>query len=352
MVYAVEHHERLEETHSGKTTTHDSVITEHYPMSLESSRVSVALDLQPRLKGLLWYSTYMLNFQALYTFAPPPQAAPSTFRLALPVSDAVYDDISVKLGDSPLPFRVVDGAIEVPLTPTLDKPLVFSVGYRSRGLDNWAYQFGEQVSQVKDFDLQMTTNFSDIDFLQNTLSPTAKEQIGEGWKLEWKYTNLLSGYVIGMKMPEKLQPGYLAGQISLFAPVSLFFFFFIMMLLSTLKSIKLHPMHYFFLAAAFFAFHLLMAYLVDHISIHAAFVISSIVSMFLVFTYLRRVVGLRFAAVEAALAQLIYLVLFSYAFFFKGYTGLTLTIGSIMTLFVAMQATAKIDWEERFEKAL
>ena len=72
-------------------------------------------------------------------------------------------------------------------------------------------------------------------------------------------------------------------------------------------------MHYFFLATSFFAFHLLLAYLVDHISIHLAFVICSPVSIFLVVSYLRIVVGPRFAFVEAALAQLVYLVGFSYA---------------------------------------
>jgi hypothetical protein len=60
---------------------------------------------------------------------------------------------------------------------------------------------------------------------------------------------------------------------------------------------------------------------------------------------------MRFAAVEAGLAQLIYLVLFSYAFFFKGFTGLAITIGSIVTLFVVMQMTGRIRWEERFAKA-
>ena len=106
-------------------------------------------------------------------------------------------------------------------------------------------------------------------------------------------------------------------------------------------------MNYFFLAAAFFAFHLLLAYLVDHISIHAAFLLSSAVSLFLVVTYLRLVAGLRFAAVEAGGAQLLYLVLFSYAFFFKGFTGLTVTIGAILTLFFAMQVTGRIRWSER-----
>jgi inner membrane protein involved in colicin E2 resistance len=146
-------------------------------------------------------------------------------------------------------------------------------------------------------------------------------------------------------MPQKLQPGPLAGQISFFAPVSLFFFFFLIFIITTLRGIDLHPMNYFFLAAAFFSFHLLLAYLVDHISIHFAFVVCSLVSIFLVVSYLRLVVGLRFAAFEAGLAQLIYLVLFSYAFFFQGFTGLAITIGSIVTLFVVMQMTGRIRWE-------
>jgi hypothetical protein len=81
----------------------------------------------------------------------------------------------------------------------------------------------------------------------------------------------------------------------------------------------------------------MLAYLIDHISIHAALVISSVVSIFLVVSYLRIVVGPRFAFVEAALAQIIYLVGFSYAFFFEGFTGLAITIGAIVTLFVVMQ---------------
>src|SRR5207302_2259086 len=134
--------------------------------------------------------------------------------------------------------------------------------------------------------------------------------------------NLVSGYQIAMTMPEKLQPGPLAGRISFFAPVSLFFFFFLMLIITTMRGIELHPMNYFFLAAAFFAFHLLLAYLVDHISIHLAFLICSAVSIFLVVSYLRIVVGPRFALVEAGGAQFIYLVLFSYAFFLHGFTGL------------------------------
>ena len=68
------------------------------------------------------------------------------------------------------------------------------------------------------------------------------------------------------------------------------------------------------------------------------------VSVFLVVSYLRLVAGTQFAVVQAGLAQFVFLVLFSYAFFFEGYTGLTVTIGAIVTLFVLMQMTARVDW--------
>jgi inner membrane protein involved in colicin E2 resistance len=222
------------------------------------------------------------------------------------------------------------------------------VAYHSQGLDSWRYHLGDGIAQARDFQLVMTTNFRDIDFADDTLSPTSKTLVPGGWELAWQYSNLVSGFQIGMTMPQKVQPGPLAGEISYAAPVSLFFFFFLMFIVTTLRDIEMHPLNYFFLATAFFSFHLLLAYLVDHISIHAAMVISSAVSVGLVVSYLRLVVGMRFAALEAGTAQLIYLVLFSYAFFWKGFTGLAITIIAILTLFVVMQATGRIRWSERF----
>src|SRR6267143_3662742 len=194
----------------------------------------------------------------------------------------------------------------------------------------------------------MTTNFKSIDFPENTLSPTRREETEDDWKLNWNYSSLLTSYAVAMHMPEKLQPGPLAGQISFFAPVSLFFFFFLIFIITTMRNIDLHPMNYFFLAAAFFAFHLLLAYLVDHLSIHLSFIICSLVSIFLVISYLRLVVNMRFALLEAGGAQFVYLVLFSYAFFSEGFTGLAVTIGAIVTLFVVMQLTARLSWVEKF----
>jgi hypothetical protein len=40
--------------------------------------------------------------------------------------------------------------------------------------------------------------------------------------------------------------------------------------------------------------------------------------------------------------------MFSYAFFIQGFTGLAITIGSVLTLFVVMQVTGRIRWTDKF----
>jgi len=357
------------ETQNGKkieTVTQEKVTTS---LPLDASHINVDLNLDHRQKGLLWYSTYKVAFDGAYTFRNPSNKDQTvTFNLDFPTRQAIYDDLVFMVNDTPVTLTNEKNSASGSARVAAGKTASLRVAYKSQGLNDWHYSFGNanagspenagdvsqyrsgtsDVTQVRDFSLQMTTNFKDIDFPDNTLSPSKKTETASGWILNWDYTNLMSGYQIAMTMPEKLQPGPLAGRISFFAPVSLFFFFFLMLIITTLRGIELHPMNYFFLAAAFFSFHLLLAYLVDHVSIHMAFAICSAVSVFLVVSYLRLVVGMRFATREAAIAQFIYLVAFSYAFFLKGFTGLAITIGSIVTLFVVMQATGRIRWKEKF----
>jgi len=313
--------------------------------------VQAALHLDYRKKGLLWYSTYTVRFAGAYDFRnDSDQPRRVVFSLNFPTAQAIYDDVTFSVNGAPLATSNAKTQAYAPYTIPPHHTATFQVGYRSQGLEKWTYNFGDQVNQVKDFELRLTTDFSGFDFPDNSLSPTEEHRDGSGWTLVWNYKNLISGYKIGLAMPEKLQPGPLTGRISFFAPVSLLFFFFILFVLTTVRQIDLHPMNYFFLACAFFSFHLLMAYLVDHLSVNAAFLICSAVSIFLVVSYLRLVVGMRFAAFEAGVAQLIYLVLFSYAFFFEGFTGLAVTIGAIITLFVVMQVTGRIRWSEQFAR--
>jgi inner membrane protein involved in colicin E2 resistance len=339
----------VESVTDGHKTTKIEERRDTIVLPIESSRIQVDLSLEHRQRGLLWYSTYVVDFAGVYTIhnstATPRQI---TYSIRFPAEHAIYDGLVMEVNGQPQPLRSDKQFASVSMELGVNETARLRVAYRSHGLESWRYRLGDEVSQSRDFELKASTNFKRIDFPLNTLSPTQKSETAKGWDLTWTYSNIISGFQIGIVMPEKLQPGPLAGQISYFAPVSLLLFFFLMFTITTLRSIDLHPMNYFFLAAAFFAFHLLLAYLADHISIHLAFLICSLVSVFLVTSYLRIVVGPRFALVEAGGAQFIYLVLFSYAFFLQGFTGLAVTIGCIVTLFVVMQMTARLRWSEKF----
>lgn len=340
---------KLESVEDGKKIVRTVKEFSTIALPLEASRIKVDIHFEPRQKGLLWYRTYKVAFAGDYTIRNTSEKAQAvTFVLPLPAARAIYDDLLISVDGTPLATTPSGTSTSGTALVAAGQTAKFKVSYNSQGLDRWGYNFGSEVAQVRDFRLEMTTNFKAIDFPENTLSATEKKETADGWALTWAYKNMLSGYEVGMELPQKLQPGPLAGRISYFAPVSLFYFFFLMLIITTMRGIDLHPMNYFFLAGAFFAFHLLLAYLVDHISIHAACAICSVVSVFLVVSYLRLVLGLRFAAVEAGITQLVYLVLFSYAFFLQGFTGLAITIGSILTLFVVMQMTGRIRWAEKF----
>ena len=355
----------IEDEYDGKKRTRKETYQHSDPVKIDGSRITAALHVDYRQKGLLWFSTYKVDFDGSYTFQNP-KTSEEEFAIALPLpaQQAVYDNVQLKADDAALPLLFSGSQVLARVRLAGGAKAVLHAEYRSQGLDSWRYSFSsanagqpnsqgdKEISQARDFHLLVKTDFSGFDFPENSLSPTEKRQTATGWELQWNYENLVSGFDIALKMPQKLQPGPLAGRISYFAPVSLFFFFFLVFILSTMRGNNLHPMNYFFLACAFFAFHLLLAYLADHISIHAAFVISSIVSIVLVVSYLRLVVDLRFAVVDAGLTQLIYLVLFSYAFFFEGFTGLAVTIGAILTLFVVMQMTGRLKWEEKFAQTV
>ena len=323
------------------------------PVALDSSDVRAALGLEHRQKGLLWYSTYKVRFDAAYTLTNPHRERQVVeIALPFPAQKAVFDDLRFEIDGKPWlqPPTAKDGRITGTVELAPEERVTLRTGYRSQGLGRWTYAFGSGVSEVRNFRLAITTDFRDIDFPEDGMSPTRKEFADGGWHLVWEFRRLVAGVNIALVMPEKLQPGPLAAEIAAFAPVSLFFFFVVLLAIGIVRNIELHPMHFFFLAATFFSFHLLFAYMADQVSIHVAFGTATVTSLFLTVSYLRAAIGGRYAYLAAGTAQLLYLVLFSYAFFFKGLTGLAVTAGAIVTLFVLMQLTAPVNWRAVFAR--
>jgi len=321
------------------------------PAALESTRAAVDLDLEHRQKGLLWYSTYTVTFKGTYTFRNPDnEPRQLRLRFPLPAQDALFDNFAFIVDGRPAsPGSDVSKQVMAAASVPAHGVVTLDVQYQSRGLENWTYAFASSgAAQVRDFNLVMRTNFREIDFPAGTVSPGQKTETPNGWTLTWNFANLISGQSVGMQLPEKLNPGPFAARVTFFAPVSLLFFLAVMVMIGATSGPSLHPMHYWFIAAAFFAFHLLLAYLVDHISVHAAFATAAAVSLTLVVSYLRVVTGMRDALLKAGVAQAVFLVLFSYAFFFEGFTGLAITVGAIVTLFALMQMTARVSWDDVF----
>jgi hypothetical protein len=332
-----------------------------YPVK---SDVKAKIDLGYRNKGLKWFSTYNLNYKAVYYVKSSKNDIKKLrFYYSFPSKNSVFDDFKLQVNDKDVAnldfasnkenqadYNYQQNSSIVNNVPVNgDEVIKVQISYVTRGLDFWKYSFGKDVNQIKDFNLEITTNFKDIDFPDDCISSVIKEKQGEGYFLRWNYTNLLSGYSFGVKMPQKINPGEMATKITFFAPISLLFFFAFLFFISNIKKRNLHPMHYFFLAASFFSFHLFFSYTIDHFNIFVSFSLASVISLFLVGFYMNLIYGYKFTLYFVLIPQFIYLVIFTFSFFFEGFTGLTVTIASIITLFVLMKLTADINWEEAFK---
>ena len=316
-----------------------------------SSTIDVNFSLEYRKKGLIWFSTYKVFYDGKYVFRNYGDRALQGFiEFQFPASGAIYDDFRILIDGKEFDTQGKMGThISIPIYLGIQEEKDVRITYNSQGLNSWKYLFGDGVKNVKNFLLTFRTNFDNPDFPSGTISPSEKEKVPEGWKFTWKYKDLVTGYNIGVEMPKKMNPGPLASRISFFAPIPLLFFITTLLIFGSVKRMNLHPMHFFFLSGSFFSFHLLYTYLVDHIDIHVTFWISAGVVLLLVIPYVWKVINARFAFLVAGLSELIFLILFSYAFFFPGWTGLIITIGSIVTLATLMFSTAKVKWGEVFK---
>lgn len=324
-----------------------------HDMAIASSAITADFTLDQRRKGLLWYATYSVDYHGTYRVANPgSEEGTASLSFAFPSADGVYDGFGVTVDGVDVPVIYADGAAKASFPVAAGDSAEVTTGYRTQGLDEWRYLAAPNgVGVVDDFSLTMTTDFADVDYPADAVSPTTTETSDGGATLTWNYDSLVTGRPIGLSMPKPENPGPLAARISLFAPVSLLFYFAALVLLTATNGLKLHPVHYGFLAAGFFAFHLLLAYLADHVDINVAFAIGAVTSVALCVGYLLLVLGRGRALTEIALSQLIFLVLFSYSFFFKGFTGLAVTIGSVLTLAYFMAKTGRVDWEQVFRRS-
>jgi len=318
------------------------------------NKINVALDLDYRQRGLIWYPTFVCDFDGTYRIENPEEVAQKVhLRFKFPADKGTYSDFVFTIDGAGVstPVDPAQGLNEIIEVPAKGKR-AFRIAYKTRGLGEWRYAPAAGNNQVRGLDLNVATNFRQVDYPDGSLSPTtaaAPAGDGQGMKIAWQVGQLLTTQDVGVIMPGRINPGPLSARITYFAPVCLLFFFVLIAAISIVCKVSIHPMHYFFVAAGFFAFHLLFAYLVDHLPVHAAFAVAAVTAVLMVTLYLAAALGKSFPWKVAAAGQIFYLVLFTYSFFLKGMTGLTVTVGAILTLGALMKVTAGINWFEFFK---
>lgn len=318
---------------------------------LVASDITVKLELEQRKKGLEWFPTYAADLRASYTFENPTDA-PREVAVELPLrgDGAIYDGFDVTDDAGSVDAQVSGGSARWTATLAPHAQRRFRIAEKTRGTASFRYEPTSGTGQVRNFHLAVDGNFENVDFPAGSISPTEHHAAGGRWHGEWRFKSLVASAPIGIDLPKRIDPGPLAARITFFAPVGLLFFFFVVAILGVATGREIHPLNFFFLGCSFFAFHLLFAYLVDHVAIAPSFAVASLVSVALSVSYARLFTGWRFALRELGVSQLIYLVLFSFSFFWTGFTGLAITVGAILTLFVMMQITGATRWNRVDER--
>ncbi len=359
VVKSPECYERVEMTR--ETLSDGKRITETYyeyryaDVLKTDARAEIFLD--QRKKGNLWFPTFKARFNADYTFRLKDHEADGEYFVftSLNSAESMYSGVSVTVnGERRSDIMPLVKKEAIPVVPSADGLVTLSVSYGATGMEDFAYVITEgdsEIAQLNDFTLMIKTDFDSYDFPSGMMSPTDKIDVGErGAELSWRLDDAVTGKDIGLVIPNRLNPGEIITRVCFFAPVSLLFFFIVLLMVSIVFSIRLHPMHFFFLAATFFSFHLMFSYFSDQWNIYASFAIAAFVSLALTVSYLSRFTPRSLWLIYAPLTQTVYLVVFSFSFFFDGMTGIIVTVCAVATLFILMQVTAKIDWDGVFEK--
>ncbi len=327
--------------------------TKEHPIPLVSSKLAVDLKLEHRRKGLLWFPTYGLGFDGRYAIASDlPQAHELEVSFPLESGSVVYDGFVVRdaLGRE-LPVTLEQGRAYWTVKLAPGERHGFQVGYQSRGTSRFQYGgdggLGGAAGQAKDFELVMKTNFANVDFPAGTLSPSGHAAKDGGWEghlevLEHRHQRAGRRRAAAAAEPgaARLEDHVLrAGRAAVLLlrrrgargragpehpPDEL--------LLLRLRLLRLPP-----------ALRLPARPRRDPAELRDR--LGGCRSSSSSATRACSPAG-RFAVREMAIAQLIYLVLFSFTFFWDGFTGLAITIGAVLTLFVMMQITGRMDWRK------
>src|SRR5215470_19497925 len=132
----------IEDEYDGKKRSRKETYQHSDPVKIDGSRITAALHVDYRQKGLLWFSTYKVDFDGAYTFQnPKPSEEEFAIVLPLPAQQAVYDNVQLRVDGEPLPLSFSGSQVVTHARLAPGAKAVLRTEYRSQGLDSWRYSF-------------------------------------------------------------------------------------------------------------------------------------------------------------------------------------------------------------------
>ncbi|MHC4563808.1 MAG: hypothetical protein ACYS8X_13700, partial [Planctomycetota bacterium] len=196
----------------GKRTDADSVAP-------SASQITADITHDNRYKGLLWFSTFSVDFDATYTFDALSSGA-GTFILELPRGVTGYDSLSVELNGTA--HRIAHSQIAAGrIAAAIDRAVVNTVRvhYTTNGQDMWVYspsggshirdsydewerdavvQSEETPTSLSNFTLTVNTDFRNIDYPRGTRSPNKPASVNDsGQTAVWAFADALTSQSMG-----------------------------------------------------------------------------------------------------------------------------------------------------------
>jgi hypothetical protein len=308
---------------------------------LAASDVTVAITMDYRKKGMVYYTGYNADFSGTYRVANTQnEAVYLSFIFPYPVQagQGILQDVMMR----------VNGAEDVANTEyqqnlalwtgvlAANETLDFTVRYTGRGLTHFIYGF-EPGSQINNFQMTVQVNGArNVDYPVETMTPTSVERSADGVTLAWRLDRSLTELNIGVLLPDKLNIARQIGVMAQRAPVFYLLFLVSVYVLLALTHQPIRFLNLAILSVTYFFFYPLFAYLSVYLAAMPAFAVSFGILGLLLLNYARILYGLRLAlAVFAAYA--FYLGVTSVAALFPTHTGLILVLEGVALLAVAMQ---------------
>ncbi len=309
---------------------------------IHATDVKVALNVDYRKKGLVYYTGYNAEFMGKYTLKnPEKEKIYLSFIFPYPTEQGEGMLSDVKL--------LVNGEEDLQNTeyqPTLalwtglleaGASLEITLHYKGRGLNAFKYGF-ESGKQINNFNLQMLVDVSDnLDYPDSTMPPTAPLEVSEqGTKLVWQLDRTLTRFNIGVVLPDKLNIEKQMAVMSYRAPAFFLLFFLALLITFVLAGQAVNFIQVAVVSVGYFMFYPLFAYLVVYIHPVLALLTAFAVIGFLIFNYLRNLHQTQIA-LAVLVAYTFCLGITTVAALLPLYTGLILTLEGVVLIAVIMQ---------------